>query len=322
MKMVKFTFSTLFALIEVISFAKADELYGAGASLPAPLYEKWFNDYTGETGNRVNYEAVGSSAGVSQFAAGTVDFGASDEAVYGGIPSRRPMVHIPMAGGAIAIAYNKPGCDLQLSQVQLVRVAYGIIQDWSELGCSGGPITWVHRSDGSGTTAAFTSSLSGFSPFWSRRVGSGKIVEWPGSNVVGADGNSGVASTISSTPGSIGYLNYGSVKRNSLQQASIQNISGNFVTANSETAGAALSFIDLLLDNQLRGADPNPSGPDAFPIVTLTWILAEPGHKTEDMKALLNYMLSGEAQSQADSLGYVPLPETLRQKSLAAVDSL
>ena len=180
-------------------------------------------------------------------------------------------------------------------------------------------MTWVHRSDGSGTTAGFTNSLSAFSPYWDVRVGRGKSVRWPGSNAVGAKGNSGIAGVIKNTPGAIGYLNYGYVK-GSFQQAAIQNKAGNYVRANAETSAAGLSQIKL--DSKLRGTDANPAGANAFPIVSLTWILAEPGHKTDDVKAALRYMLSEEAQSKSDSLGYVPLPEDLRQKSLAAVESL
>lgn len=301
--------------------AIAGDLNGAGASFPAPIYQRWFKDYADTTGAQVNYQAVGSGAGVRQYKAGTTDFGASDKAVsdkkLAGIS--RPMVQIPMTGGAIAVAYNKPGCDLKLTQIQLAKIAYGTIQNWSEVGCDAGKMTWVHRSDGSGTTAGFTNSLSAFSPYWDIRVGRGKSVRWPGSNAVGAKGNSGIAGVIKNTPGAIGYLNYGYVK-GSFQQAAIQNKAGNYVRANAETSAAGLSQIKL--DSKLRGTDANPAGPNAFPIVSLTWILAEPGHKTDDVKAALRYMLSEEAQSKSDSLGYVPLPEDLRQKSLAAVDSL
>ena len=301
--------------------AIAGDLNGAGASFPAPIYQRWFKDYADTTGAQVNYQAVGSGAGVRQYKAGTTDFGASDKAVsdkkLAGIS--RPMVQIPMTGGAIAVAYNKPGCDLKLSQIQLAKIAYGTIQNWSEVGCEAGKMTWVHRSDGSGTTAGFTNSLSAFSPYWDIRVGRGKSVRWPGSNAVGAKGNSGIAGVIKNTPGAIGYLNYGYVK-GSFQQAAIQNKAGNYVRANAETSAAGLSQIKL--DSKLRGTDANPAGANAFPIVSLTWILAEPGHKTDDVKSALRYMLSEEAQSKSDSLGYVPLPEDLRQKSLAAVDSL
>jgi phosphate transport system substrate-binding protein len=304
------------------SAAMADTLNGAGASFPAPIYQRWFQDYTNKTGNAVNYQAVGSGAGVRQYKAGTTDFGASDKAVsdkkLAGIS--RPMVQIPMTGGAIAIAYNKPGCDLKLSQIELTKVFYGKINNWSELGCAAGPITVAVRSDGSGTTAGFTNSLSAFSPYWAVRVGRGKSVNWPAAGTVGAKGNSGVAATIRNTEGAIGYLNYGYVVSGKFQQAAIQNRAGNYVKANGETSAAGLAQIKL--DSKLRGTDANPAGANAFPIVSLTWILAEPGYKTDVVKPALRYMLSEEAQGISDSLGYVPLPESLRQKSLDAVNSL
>ena len=304
------------------SAAMADTLNGAGATFPAPLYQRWFQDYSNNTGNQVNYQAVGSGAGVRQFKAGTTDFGASDKAVsdkkLAGIS--RPMVQIPMTGGAIAVAYNKPGCDLKLSQIELTKVFYGRISDWSELGCAAGPITVAVRSDGSGTTAGFTNSLSAFSPYWAVKVGRGKSVKWPAAGTVAGKGNSGVAGVIRNTPGAIGYLNYGYVVGDKFQQAAIQNKAGNYVKANGETSAAGLAQIKL--DSKLRGTDANPAGANAFPIVSLTWILAEPGYKTDVVKPALRYMLSEEAQGISDSLGYVPLPESLRQKSLDAVNSL
>jgi len=304
------------------SAAMAGSLNGAGASFPAPIYQKWFQDYATKTGNQVNYQAVGSGAGVRQYKAGTTDFGASDKAVsdkkLAGIS--RPMVQIPMTGGAIAIAYNKPGCDLKLSQVELTKVFYGRIDNWSQLGCAAGPITVAVRSDGSGTTAGFTNSLSAFSPYWAVKVGRGKAVAWPAAGTVAGKGNSGVAGVIRNTPGAIGYLNYGYVVGGKFQQAAIQNKAGNYVKANGETSAAGLA--EIVLDDKLRGTDANPAGANAFPIVSLTWILAEPGHKTDEVKPALRYMLSEEAQGASDSLGYVPLPEELRQKSLAAVEGL
>ena len=293
-------------------------LNGAGATFPAPLYTAWFQEYTQETGNKVNYQAVGSGAGVRQFNAETVDFGASDGAVSDA-KQKRPMVHIPMTGGAIVPAYNNPGCDLKITQTQLADVFLGKITNWSELGCADGKIVPVVRSDGSGTTKGFTNSLSAFSPEWKAKVGSGKAVSWPAPSTIAGKGNSGVAAGIKNLEGSIGYLNYGYVTNGQFQQASIQNKDGNFVTANAETSAAGLA--QIVLDDKLRGADPNPSGANAYPIVSLTWILAYPESK-DGVKDTLRYMLSEKAQAKSDSLGYVPLPESLRQKALAAVDSI
>ena len=298
--------------------AQTFTLNGAGASFPAPLYNAWLGSFARETGNQVNYQAVGSGAGVRQFTAKTVDFGASDGAVSDK-KQKLPMVHVPMTGGAIVPAYNYPGCDAKMTQTQLADVFLGKITNWSTFGCADKQIVTVHRSDGSGTTKGFTNSLSAFSPEWKKTVGTGKAVKWPVG--VGGKGNSGVAGVIKNTEGAIGYLNYGYVNGDKFQQVALQNKAGNFVTANSETSAAGLSKI--VLDDQLRGADANPAGKNAYPIVSLTWILAYPEYEKNDaVKTTLRYMLSTEQQAKSDALGYVPLPEDLRQKALAAVDSI
>ena len=292
------------------------QLSGAGATFPAPLYNSWFQRMAQETGNQVNYQAVGSGSGVRQYVAGTVDFGASDGAVSDE-KQTIPMIHIPMTGGAIVPAYNMPGCDVKMTQTELADVYLGKITNWSTFGCESKTIVPVFRSDGSGTTKGFTNSLSAFSPEWKENVGTGKAVKWP--TGVGGKGNSGVAAQVKQVPGAIGYLNYGYVNGGKFQQVSLQNKAGNYVKANAETSAAGLSRI--VLDDQLRGADANPAGANAYPIVSLTWVLAYPESKT-GVKETLRYMLSEKSQAMSDSLGYVPLPEDLRQKALAAVDSI
>ena len=292
-------------------------LDAAGATFPAPLYTAWFQAFNEETGNQVNYQAVGSGAGVRQFTAKTVDFGAADGAVSDA-KKKLPMVHVPMTGGAIVPAYNYPGCDAKMTQTQLADVFLGKITNWSAFGCADKNIVTVHRSDGSGTTKGFTNSLSAFSPEWKKNVGTGKAVAWPVG--IGGKGNSGVAAGIKNLEGAIGYLNYGYVvNSNDFQQVSLQNKAGNYVTANAETSAAGLSRI--VLDDQLRGADANPAGANAYPIVSLTWVLAYP-ESAPGVKETLRYMLSEKAQAKSDGLGYVPLPEDLRQKALAAVETL
>ena len=292
------------------------KLNGAGATFPAPLYNSWLGAFHEETGNKVNYQAVGSGAGVRQFTAKTVDFGASDGAVSDA-KQKLPMIHVPMTGGAIVPAYNIPGCEVKMTQTQLADVFLGKIDNWSTFGCADKKIVPVWRSDGSGTTKGFTNSLSAFSPEWKKTVGTGKAVSWPAG--IGGKGNSGVAAAIKLTPGAIGYLNYGYVNGGQFQQVALQNKAGNFVKANSETSAAGLSKI--ILDDQLRGADANPEGENAYPIVSLTWILAYP-ESVPGVKETLRYMLSEESQAKSDALGYVPLPEDLRQKALAAVEKI
>ena len=184
--------------------------------------------------------------------------------------NERPVVQIPMTGGAIVPAYNNPGCDLRVTQTELADIFLGNITTWEEVGCDGGIITVVHRSDGSGHNTGFTASLSAFSEEWRTEVGSGKAVAWP--TGVGGKGNSGVAGIIRNTEGAIGYLNYGYVNGGQFQQASVQNRDGNFVQANAETSAAGLS--QIVLDDQLRGSDPNPAGANSYPIVSLTWVLS------------------------------------------------
>lgn len=305
-------------LLASCSSSPTTRINAAGATFPAPLYQSWFDTLAQSGGPLVNYQAVGSGAGVRQFNAGTTDFGASDKAVKDG--NEVPVVQIPMTGGAIVPAYNNPGCDLRLTQTQLADIYLGNIDTWEEVGCDGGTITVVHRSDGSGTTAGWTASLSAFSPQWAEEVGSGKAVAWP--TGVGAKGNSGVAAQIEQVDGSIGYLNYGYVPNSdTIQQAWIQNKDGNYVQANDETSSEGLSRI--VLDDQLRGSDPNPSGANSYPIVSLTWVLAHPEHvKNDTLKEVFTFMLSEETQSTSDSLGYVPLPESIRTQALGVVETL
>ncbi len=292
-------------------------LNGAGATFPAPIYQRWFQDYARTSGNRVNYQSVGSGAGVRQFIAGTVDFGASDEPISASDAAKvkRGVVQIPMVGGTIAVAYNKKGCNLKLTQKQTVDIFAGRIKDWKALGCAAGPITPVYRSDGSGTTYAFTNSLDAFGG-WGPGVG--KAVKWP--TGVGAKGNEGVAGRIRQTPGSIGYVNTGFVKANKIQSAAIQNKAGKFVLPTAASGAAALNNIKL--DANLAGENPNPAGATAYPISTLTWVLAYRtgnGDKADDIRNALNYALSSKAQSIADDLGYVPLSGSILNRARIAV---
>ncbi len=295
-------------------------LNGAGATFPAPLYQRWFQDYARTSGSRVNYQSVGSGAGVRQFLAGTVDFAASDEPIKASEAAKvkRGVVQIPMVGGTIAVAYNKPGCTLKLTQKQTVDIFAGRIKDWKALGCAAGPIRTVYRADGSGTTFAFTNSLDAFGG-WGPGVG--KAVKWP--TGVGAKGNEGVSGSIRQTPGSIGYVNTGFVKANKLQAAAIQNKAGKFVLPTAASGAAALNGIKL--DANLAGENPNPAGAGSYPISTLTWVLAYKtgnGAKTADIRKALNYALSSKAQMIADDLGYVPLAGSILNKARIAVNRI
>ena len=160
------------------SVSARTRLSGAGASFPAKIYTRWFFDLAKSGGPRVNYQAVGSGSGRKAFIDQTVNFGASDDPMKDKDIAKvtRGLVQIPMVGGTIAFGYNYD-CDLKLSQEKAVQVAMGMIKDWKELGCKPGKLTWTHRSDGSGTTKAFTNSMEAFSKTWT--LGTGKSVKWP-----------------------------------------------------------------------------------------------------------------------------------------------
>ena len=295
-------------------------LSGAGASFPSKIYQRWFADFAKEGGHRVNYQAVGSGSGRKAFLDETVDFGASDDPMKQGdiAKAKRGMVQIPMTGGTIAFGYNNPSCDLKLTQEQAVQVAIGEINNWNQVGCDEQPMTWVYRSDGSGTTAAFTNSMKAFSKKW--KLGTGKSVAWPVG--IGNKGNAGVAGSIRTTLGSIGYVNQSYVK-GEIRAAELQNKNGDFVAPTVESGALALNGITL--DENLAGTDPNPTAEGAYPIATLTWILAYEtgnGRKTEAIKTTLSTLLSDNYQEKASVLGYVPLRGDILDKSRAAVERI
>jgi phosphate transport system substrate-binding protein len=294
---------------------------GAGATFPAPFYQAAFTRLASQ-GVKVNYQSVGSGAGVRQFVAGTVDFGASDEPIKASEIAKvsRGVVQIPIVGGTIAVAYNKSDCqNLKLSQKQVAEIFLGEIKTWEQLKCGKGPLKVAHRSDGSGTTFAFTNSLSNFSPAWKSKVGEGKSVNWPVG--VGGKGNEGVAGILTNTPGSIGYVNQAFVK-GSLRAAAIQNRAGKFVKPGIKGGSAALN--NITLDSNLAGENPNPAGAESYPISTLTWILAYRngnGQKADEIRKALLFLL-GPAQDKADDLGYVPLQGMILNKAKRAVERI
>ena len=308
----------LFALTPVAE--ARTRLSGAGASFPAKIYTRWFKDLASEGGPRVNYQAVGSGSGRKAFIDQTVNFGASDDPMKAKDIAKvtRGLVQIPMVGGTIAFGYNNPGCDLKLTQQQAVEVAMGIIDNWKELGCDDQKLTWAHRSDGSGTTKAFTNSMEAFSPTWT--LGTGKSVAWPAG--VGGKGNAGVAGVISNTPGAIGYVNQSYIKGN-IVAAALQNLNGEFLKPSVEAGAKALNGITL--DENLAGKNPNPTAAGAYPIASLTWILAYEegnGRNTKAIKTSLSTLLSDEYQDKAPTLGFVPLKGDILEKSRAAVERI
>jgi phosphate transport system substrate-binding protein len=292
-------------------------LNGAGASFPAPAYQRWAADYKTAKGHLVNYQSVGSGQGVRSFLAGSIDFGASDEALSdedfkAGSAGQRGAVQIPMLGGTISPAYNNPNCpDLKLTQAQLADIFLGKITNWRTLGCPDRPLTVVHRSDGSGTTFNFTNALACFSPEWKKTVGVGKAVQWPVG--LAARGNEGVAGLIQNTPGVIGYVNQAYL-RGAVKPVALQNKDGQFVLPDATSGAAALNNIKL--NGRLGGEDCNPEGEASYPIVAFTWILAfqsgQGKDKAEALRTFLLWALEEGPQQQAGGEYGHPLKELSR----------
>ena len=296
-------------------------LSGAGASFPSKIYTRWFADFSKEKGgHRVNYQAIGSGSGRKAFIDQTVDFGASDDPMKQVDIDKvdRGLVQIPLTGGTIAFGYNMPGCDLKLTQEQAVQIAIGEINNWSQVGCADKRMMWNYRSDGSGTTASFTRSMNEFSDKW--KLGVGKAVSWPVG--IGSKGNAGVAGAIRNNVGAIGYVNQSYIK-GEVVAAALQNKNGEFVKPSVEAGAIALNGIQL--DENLAGTNPNPEAKGAYPIATLTWVLAYEtgnGSKTTAIKETLRRLLSDEYQTKATRLGYVSLEGGILEKSRAAVERI
>ena len=313
-------------------------LTGAGASFPAPLYQNWFVTLGQEDPNlQVNYQSVGSGAGVEQFTQGTVDFGASDVAMKDEEIAKvnKGVLMLPMTAGSIVLAYNLPGVEgLKLSRDTYVDIFLGKITKWNDpaivkdnpnLKLPDKPITVVHRSDGSGTTGVFTKHLSAISPEWKSTIGDGKSVEWPTAKgkFIGGKGNEGVTASIQQNEGSIGYIEYGYAKNNNLTMAELQNKAGQFVIPNDESAAATLASVELPGD--LRAFITDPEGESSYPIVTYTWILANKKYddpqKAIAIEGMIQYGLT-KGQQQSAALGYVPLPPNVIEKVAKAADEI
>lgn len=307
----------------------ADEsvsITGAGASFPAPLYQRWFQELSTQNPNLlVDYQSVGSGAGVERFTQELVDFGASDVAMKDEEISKidRGVLMLPMTAGSIVLAYNLPGVqDLKLSREAYLDIFLGKITKWNDpkitrtnsgVNLPDQKITVVHRSDGSGTTGVFTKHLSAINPEWKEKVGEGKTVEWP--TGIGGKGNEGVSAQIKQNAGAIGYVEYGFAKSSKLNVASLENQGGKFIKPTDESASLALGAVKL--PENLRAFITDPEGAESYPIVTYTWLLAY--KKYDDPKVakaveeVIEYGLT-EGQKVSPSLGYIPLPQNVRQK--------
>ena len=320
------------------SSGASGEVNGAGSTFAAPIYQQWGNALKGQ-GVTVNYQPVGSGAGIAQLAAGTADFAASDPALT---PEDRAtfkkgdVAQIPMAFGAITIAYNLDGVDkgLKLDGATAADIFLGKITKWDDpaikklnpdVDLPGDSITVVHRSDESGTTAGFTTFLQNYSPEWKSKVGSDKTVKWPVGT--GAKGNDGVAAAVKQQAGAVGYVEEAYALQNNFTTASVKNKAGQFVEPTLDSTTAAGQGVKVPADLGISIID--GPGKTAYPISSQTFVmvykdLCKGGlskGKAEAVKGFIDYGL-GEGQDVLGQLQYAQLPDALKTKAQAASDSL
>lgn len=308
--------------------AAQSKLTGAGATFPNPIYSKWFDAYNKATNVQINYQSVGSGAGIRQFTEGTVDFGATDSpmsetqiaAVQGNV------VHLPTVLGAVVVTYNLPGLDntkLKLDGTTLVDIFMGRITKWNDkriaalnagVNLPNIDLIVVHRSDGSGTSFIFTDFLNKLSREWKDKVGAAPSVSWPVG--LGGKGNEGVTQQVKQVEGAIGYVELIYALGNNLPYAQIKNAAGNFVEPSLTTVSAAAASAKLAKDTDFRVSITNAPGKDAYPISSFTWLLVKADNKNAAkaklIKDFLTWMTSDDAQKAAEALHYAPLPAEVR----------
>ncbi len=318
----------------------AGTINGSGATFPAPVYQQWGSDVKSQDGLTVNYQAVGSGQGVSDFTAGTVDFGATDAALKDeevkAAQAKGTPLNIPTVFGAVTVSYNVSGVpkNLKLDGETIANIFLAKITTWNDpaiakqnpgVSLPSTKITVVHRSDESGTTKLFTTFLADSSKQWESQVGSDKSVKWP--TGTGAKGNDGVAAAVKQTEGSIGYVEQAYALANNFTYAAVKNSSGNYIVPTLASTSAAGTGLKVPAD--LRFTAINSPNPQAYPIASATFILVyqdlcKAGVKEQQakgVKTFLNYGL-GAGQGQAQKLNYAPLPANLLTQSKAKVSSL
>lgn len=312
-------------------------LTGAGASFPAPLYQNWFVTLGQQIPQlQINFQSVGSGAGIEQFIQGTIDFGASDVAITDEEAAKvtRGVLALPMTAGAIVLAFNLPGVqELKLTREAYGKIMAGEITQWNDplivksnpgVNFPNAPITVVHRSDGSGTTAVFTKHVAAVSPVFEKAVGQGRSVSWPSKGkFIGARGNEGVTAGIQQNENSIGFVEFGFAKSQNLSMAALENKAGKFVAPNGESEKAALASVEL--PENLIVFISDPPGEEAYPIVTYTWMLLykkyDDDNKAIGLEKMIEFGLT-EGQKIAPSLGYIALPQNVVERVAAAADQL
>jgi phosphate transport system substrate-binding protein len=304
------------------------QLNGAGATFPYPMYSKWFSEYHKlHPDIQINYQSIGSGGGIRQVIAGTVDFGASDMPMKDDQLKqvKFKLLHVPTVLGAVVPAYNVPGVtgEVKFTPEALAGIFLGKISKWNDKAITSvNPgvnfpdqnIVVVHRVDGSGTSFIWTDYLSKVSPEWKSQVGSDASVKWPVG--MGGKGNDGVAGSIRTLPGSIGYIELIYAVQNKIAYGSVKNASGSFVKASLESVtAAAASAKNMPAD--FRVSITNPPGADAYPISSFTWLLVpEQSKDAAKGKILADFLswMTSDGQKLTTALDYAALPDNVAQK--------
>jgi phosphate transport system substrate-binding protein len=311
-------------------------LNGAGASFPNPIYSKWFSEYNKlHPDVQINYQSLGSGAGIRQVLSGTVDFGASDSPMTDEqlAQAKTKILHIPTVLGAVVPAYNLPGigAEIKFTPEALAGIFLGKIQKWNDpalIQANPGvkfpdkPIVVIYRSEGSGTTFIFTDYLSKISQEWSNSVGKGASIKWP--TGIGDKGNEGVAGQIRQLEGAIGYIELIYAVENKITYGSVKNAAGNFVKASlGGVTEAAASVKNMPAD--FRVSITNAPGKTAYPISSFTWLLipmqAKDPKKGKIIADFLDWMVS-DGQKMTSQLSYAPLPASVVEKVKAAIKQI
>lgn len=323
-------------LVLMLAFATAlfgENLNGAGATFPYPIYSKWFSEYNKlHPDVQINYQSIGSGGGIRQLQAGTVDFGASDmplnEEQLKSMPM--PVFQLPTVLGSVVPAYNVPQVkeELKFTSQILAGIYLGQITKWNDKAIAGAnpgvslpnkDIIVVHRSDGSGTTFVFTDYLSKVSPEWKTRVGANTSVNWPVG--LGGKGNEGVAGLIRQTDGAIGYVELIYALQNRITFGSVQNSAGQFIKASLQSTTAAAAALKVV-PADFRVSITNSGGRESYPISSFTYLLVpkkwKDASKGKVMTDFLAWMLN-QGQTMVEQLNYAPLPKAFNQQELAAV---
>ena len=314
--------------------ATAQQINAAGATFPAVIYQKWFDEYHKMHADvQINYQSIGSGGGIAQLTAGTVEFGASDMPMTDEQISKLSVkpLHFPSVLGGVVPTYNIAGVtqDLKFTSETLSGIFLGSITKWNDprlakdnpgVKFPNEDIQVVHRSDGSGTTFVFTDYLSKVNPDWKSKVGANTSVNWPVG--LGGKGNEGVAGTVKQTPNSIGYVELIYAVQNKMAYGSVKNASGAFVKADFNTVTEAAAAAAKNMPDDFRVSITNAAGKNAYPISTFTWLLI-PSHipdaaKAKTIKAFLQWMLA-DGQKYAAGLSYASLPKEVIAKEVKQI---